>query len=134
MRCTDVPHTSVDLGVESIADDTKAVGLVTRLENRINALDHRRDELQAEADRLTVEIDRAQRRIGTEFPQAGELSATKLRAADIEARLTEAARPRAAEPTADHDDTSIAADYSAGTDLAGDIGPDLGVDDEWNAP
>ena len=138
VRCTDVPHTSVDLGVEAIADDTKAVGLVTRLENRINALDHRRDELQAEADRLTVEIDRAQRRIGTEFPQAGELSATKLRAADIEARLTEAARPRAAEPTGEHTgsdvDASVAADYSAGTDLADDIGPNLGVDDEWNAP
>ena len=134
LRCTDVPHTSVELNVESIADDTKAVGLVTRLENRINALDHRRDELQSESDRLTVEIDRAHRRIGAEFPQAGDLSATKLRAADIEARLTEAARPRAAEPTDAQPDSSIAADYSAGADLVVDVGPDLDVDDDWSRP
>jgi hypothetical protein len=49
-------------------------------------------------------VSRAQDRIGAEFPQAGELSAAKLRAADIEARLTEAAacKPPGADPDPDH--------------------------------
>ncbi|WAX58516.1 hypothetical protein M6B22_07060 [Jatrophihabitans cynanchi] len=97
VRCRGVPHTSVELSIEqlhALGEDSKAVGLVTRLENRVAGLDHRHDELRAEAEHLGVEITRARRRIGAEFPQAGELSAAKLRAADIEARLTEAATPR----------------------------------------
>jgi hypothetical protein len=79
--------------------------LLTRLENRINALEHRRDELVDEITRLELEMSRAQARIGAEFPQAGELSAAKLRAADIDARLTDAAahNPPAADPNNDHD-------------------------------
>jgi hypothetical protein len=97
LQCHDVPHTSVELSIEqmhALSEDSKAVGLVARLENRINGLDHRHDELRAEAEHVAVEITWAQRRIGAEFPQAGELSAAKLRAADIEARLAEAATPR----------------------------------------
>ena len=104
LRCRGVPHTAIEITVESLRDDSKAVGLVTRLENRINALEHRRDEIADEIGRLEVEVSRAQDRIGAEFPQAGELSAAKLRAADIEARLTEAAayKPPAADPNNDH--------------------------------
>jgi hypothetical protein len=104
LRCRGVPHTAVETTVESLGDDSKAVGLVTRLENRINALEHRRDETAEEIGRLEVEVSRAQDRIGAEFPQAGGLSAAKLRAADIEARLTEAAayKPPAADPNNDH--------------------------------
>ena len=94
VRCTDVPYTAVELGVDTLRDESKAVGLISRLENRISALDQRRDELQREVEHLAVEITRAQARIGGEFGQAGELSAAKLRAADIEARLTEAATPQ----------------------------------------
>ena len=77
---------------------------MTRLENRINALEHRRDEIADEIGRSSGGV-RAQDRIGAEFPQAGERSAAKLRAADIEARLTEAAAhtPPAADPNHDHD-------------------------------
>jgi hypothetical protein len=105
LRCRAVPYTAIEITVESLGDDSKAVGLVTRLENRINALEHRRDEIADEIGRLEVEVSRAQDRIGAEFPQAGELSAAKLRAADIEARLAEAAacKPPAADPNNDHD-------------------------------
>lgn len=130
LRCPGVPHTSVEQGVDTLADDSKAVGLVTRLENRINSLEHRRDELHEEAERLGVEIGRAQQRIGAEFPQAGELSAAKLRAADIEARLTEAATPRAATPAQEQvedRDHSVAGEYSAA-----DLDESHGIDDsEW---
>jgi len=53
----------------------------------------------------TIEGTVGQYYLNTEFPQAGELSAAKLRAADIEARLTEAAthKPPAADPNNDHD-------------------------------
>ena len=104
LRCHGVPHTAIEITVESLRDDSKAVGLVTRLENRINALEHRRDEIADEIGRLELEVSRAQDRIGAEFPHTGELSAAKLRAADIEARLTEAAahKPPAADPNNDH--------------------------------
>lgn len=114
VRCTDVPYTAVELGVDTLHEDSKAVGLVSRLENRINALDQRREEMQQEAEHLAVEITRAQARIGGAFPQAGELSATKLRAADIEARLVEAATPQRqiATPPEGHD-------HSPATELDG---------------
>lgn len=110
VRCEGVPYTSVELSIDTLHDDSKAVGLVTRLENRINALDERRDELQHEAEHLAAEITRAQARIGGEFPQAGDLSAAKLRAADIEARLTEAATPqrRDSTPNEGHDHSPVA--------------------------
>lgn len=91
LRCQGVPYTSIEITVDALHDDTKAVGLVTRLENRINALDHRHVELADESARIGVEITRAQARIGAEFPHAGELSAAILRAADVAARLIEAA-------------------------------------------
>lgn len=129
LRCRDVPHTSVELSVEQVqalSEDSKAVGFVARLENRITGLDHRHDELLAEAEHLAIEITRAQRRIGAEFPQAGELSAAKLRAADIEARLTEAAarhRDPAPDtdfrPCAEHDLGPDRYDYASAAAAAG---------------
>jgi hypothetical protein len=115
VRCLGVPHTSVEQDIDALANDGKAVGLVTRLENRINALEHRRGELRDEAERLGVEISRAQQRIGAEFPQSGELSAAKLRAADIEARLSEAATPRTSPPSPEQPgdrDLSAAGEYA----------------------
>jgi hypothetical protein len=111
VRCG-VPHTDVEMTVESLQDDGKATGLVTRLENRINALERRRDELVDEIARLDLEMARAQARIGTEFPQAGDLSAAQLRAADIQARLAEAAtyQPPAADP---NDSPAQSADVEA---------------------
>lgn len=100
LRSPGVPHTSVDIAVEALRDDSKAVGLVTRLENRLNSLEHRRAEVADEVERLGVEVSRAQARIGAEFDQAGELSAAKLRAADIEARLSEVAKPPTEAPGA----------------------------------
>jgi N12 class adenine-specific DNA methylase len=117
LRCQGVPHTDVEITVESLHDDGKATGLVTRLENRINALQRRRDELVDEIARLDLEMTRAQARIGAEFPQAGDLSAAQLRAADIQARLSEAAaatqqRSAAADPD---DKTAMpSADVDAG--------------------
>jgi N12 class adenine-specific DNA methylase/predicted RNA methylase len=119
VRCDGVPYATVEIAVEALGDDSKAVGMVSRLENRINALEHRREELVGEVDRLSVEMSRAQARIGTEFPQAGELSATKLRAADVEARLTEAARP----PAARDESTDRA---------AADVADDPAGDPEWD--
>jgi hypothetical protein len=113
MRCKDVPYTSVDVGLDTLHDDSKAVGLVTRVENRINALDHRRDELCEEAQHLDSEIIRAQGRIGTEFAQAGELSAAKLRAAGIDARLAEAANQHRANTAGEVDER----EYSPTADL-----------------
>jgi hypothetical protein len=89
--------------------------LVTRLENRINALERRRDELVDEIARLDLEMARAQARIGTEFPQAGDLSAAQLRTADIQARLAEAAayQPPPLEP---NDSAAQSADADADAD------------------
>jgi N12 class adenine-specific DNA methylase len=106
LRCPGIPHTEVEITVESLQDDGKATGLVTRLENRINALERHRDELVDEIARFDLEMARAQARIGAEFPQAGELSAAQLRAADIQARLTEAAAYRP--PPADPNDSAAA--------------------------
>ncbi len=110
LRCTDVPYTAVELSVDTLRDDSLAVGLVARLENKINALDQRREELQQEAEHVAAEITRAQARIGSAFPHAGDLSAAKLRAADIEARLIEAATPRRQNSTLSegHDHSPVA--------------------------
>lgn len=93
LRCTNVPFTSVDIKVEALHDDSKAIGLISRLENRISALDARRREVIGDIEAVTVESDRAQARIGVPFAQAGDLSAAMLRATDIEGRLTEAMLP-----------------------------------------
>jgi len=132
VRCTDVPYTSVDLSVDTLRDDSKAVGLVTRLENRINALDQRREEMQHEAENLAVEITRAQARIGGAFPQAGDLSAAKLRAADIEARLLEAATPhrQISTPPEGHDHSPVA--ELDGVALRTQEPDGVDVDLDWN--
>ena len=88
-----MPFTSVDIKVEALHDDSKAIGLISRLENRISALDARRREVSADIEAVTVESERALARIGVPFAQAGDLSAAMLRAADIEARLTETMQP-----------------------------------------
>jgi N12 class adenine-specific DNA methylase len=128
LRIPDVPRQPVILTAEDIDADKPPIGVVTRLENMLDALDGDAAEQREEIEHTQAEIARARAALGTPFSKATQLAAARARADRLAAelggqRVTETAEPEAHEtPVADaqaaRDGEDVAASTEPGTQPA----------------
>jgi hypothetical protein len=91
LSCEDIPHTEVATKLDWLGEDSKATGLVIRLENALAGLDNSQSAAHADINAATQQIEQAQHRIGAAFAQRGELDAARARLATVNAQLSQAA-------------------------------------------
>jgi len=92
------PGTEITLASADLAE-TDAVGLVTRLENRLGRLDQAKAQALSDADNARNELDHAAASIGKPFLHAARLAGARERARQISEQLEAAAQPQ---PPAEH--------------------------------
>ena len=80
------PDTTIDLSASGLRS-TDPVGLVTRLENRLTQLETRKASALADIEHARRQITHARDNIGQPFPHAGELTAARERAREIDEAL-----------------------------------------------
>jgi N12 class adenine-specific DNA methylase len=84
------PRSGLTVNLDEAAQ-TRPLGLITRLENRVAGISTTLAEVQHDLHRLHTERDRASAELGQPFPHADALIAVTARAAQLEHELTEQA-------------------------------------------
>jgi hypothetical protein len=97
--------------------DADPVGLITRLENRLQRLEERKAAAVADSERAHSEITHARETLGQPFPQATQLAEARQRARDIDEQLQRMAAPQQdaeqGDPEAAHRSSTRAGEHEA---------------------
>ncbi len=86
LTLADVPRSAIRVEYDELRD-TRPLGIVTRLENRVGDLDYTRSRVSAEHTRATDELERARAAIGAPFTHHQALESARARSIQLTGEL-----------------------------------------------
>jgi hypothetical protein len=93
LEFSDVPRTGIRIDYDELRQD-RPLGIVTKLENKINGLDHTLATITQSQTTIAAEADRARSQYGQPFAHSAALTATRERSAQLAADLAAQAHGR----------------------------------------